>query len=169
MEILLNSSHFSTIFSHTHFFQHHFSSHCNTPEIKWLFLIFSWRIQTNPRPPAFFWFLRINIPRHVAFINKWYFWDGFWTFSKLYSFWRFSKWIPSIVPTLFSYCIRSHSTANFTCPWGGPPLSHDQAFRWSPFHCNGGTITSIHKPHFMSSIPWNFCNTFFPTLIWSYN
>jgi hypothetical protein len=68
-----------------------------------------------------------------------------------------------------SYCTRSHSTTNYTCPWGGPPLNHDQSFRWSSFHCNRGNIISTHKPHFMSSIPRDFCNTFFSTLIWSYN
>jgi hypothetical protein len=62
---------------------------------------------------------------------------------------------------LFSYCIGPHSTPNCTCPWSRPPLSYDQAFRWSSSHCNGGNIISTHKLHFMSSIPWNFCNTFF--------
>ncbi len=106
---------------------------------------------------------------HTTFIVKWYFWDGFWTFLKLFSPYRFSKWIPSIVPTLFSYCIGSHSTPNCACPWSSLPFSHDQTFRWSSSHCSRKNIVSTHKPCFMLSIQWSFCDTFFPTLIWSCN
>jgi hypothetical protein len=93
----------------------------------------------------------------------------FWTSLKLFSPWIFSKWIPSIVPTLFSYRIRSHSTPNYMHPWNGPHFNHDQAFKWSLFQCNGESIVLTHKPHFMPLISQNFCNTFFPTLIWSCN
>jgi hypothetical protein len=86
-----------------------------------------------------------------------------------FSPWKFSKWIPSIVPTLFSYCTRSHSTPNCMCLWSGLPLSHEQTFGWSSSHYNGGSIILIHKPRFMSSIPWNLRTTFFPRQIWSYN
>jgi hypothetical protein len=86
-----------------------------------------------------------------------------------FSTWKFSKWIPSIVPTLFSYYTRSHSTPNCMCLWSDSPLSHDQTFRWSSSHYNAGSIISTHKSHFMSLIPWNLCNTLFPTRIWSYN
>jgi hypothetical protein len=60
--------------------------------------------------------------------------------------------ISSMVPTLFSYCIRSHSTSNCTCPWNSSFLSHDQPFRWSSSPCSAGNIVYIHKPHLMSSI-----------------
>jgi len=91
--------------------------------------------------------------------------SGFWTHLGLFSPWRFGEWIPSIVLTLFSYYTRSHSTPNCTCPKSSLPLSHDQVFRWSSSHCNGGYIVWIHKPCFMFSIPWNFYNTLFPTPI----
>jgi hypothetical protein len=107
--------------------------------------------------------------QHAPFINKWSFWGGFWTPSKLLSPWKFSKWIPLIIRISFSYCTRPHSTPNCTCPWNGVPLSHDQAFKWSSSHCNAKNIVSIHQPCFMSSILWSFCNTFFPTLIWRCN
>jgi hypothetical protein len=58
---------------------------------------------------------------------------------------------------------------NCMCFESNPPLNHDQTFKWNSSHYNGGSIISIHKPHFMSSILWNSCNTLFPTLIWSYN
>jgi hypothetical protein len=66
---------------------------------------------------------------------------------------------------LFSYCTRSNSTSNCTYPWGNPPFSHDQTFRWSSSHCNKGNNILIHKAHFMLSISWCFCNTFLPTPI----
>jgi hypothetical protein len=64
---------------------------------------------------------------------------------------RFNKWIPSIVPILFSYCTKPHSTPNCTCPWSGPPFSHDQTFKWSSSHCGEGNIISTHKLRFMFS------------------
>jgi hypothetical protein len=106
---------------------------------------------------------------HATFINKRYFLNGFWTPLGLFSTWRFNEWILSIVSTLFSYCIKSHSTPNRTCPWNGLPRNHDQAFMWSSSHLNGGNIVSTHELHFMVSILWSFCNTFFPTPIWSCN
>jgi hypothetical protein len=36
-------------------------------------------------------------------------------------------------------------------------------------HCSGGNIILTCKLCFMSWILWSFCNTFFPTLIWSCN
>jgi hypothetical protein len=48
-------------------------------------------------------------------------------------------------------------------------LTMIQTFRWSSSHYSGGNIVSTHKPHFMPSIAQNFCNTFFPTTISSYN
>ncbi len=48
------------------------------------------------------------------------------------------------------------------------PVNHDQAFKWSSSHYCGGNVVSIHNPHFMHSILWCFCNTFFPTPIWCY-
>ncbi len=80
---------------------------------------------------------------------------------------RFNEWILSIVPTLLSYRIGSHSTPNCMHPWSGSPFNHDQT--WSLSHCSGGNIISTHKLPFMPLIPWNVCNTFFPTLIWSCN
>jgi hypothetical protein len=112
-----------------------------------------------------FQFFQVNVLMHVAFINKRSFKDGFWTPSRLFSPWRFNEWIPLVVPTLFSYCIRPHSTPNCTCLWSGLPLSDDQAFMWNLSHCNGGSIVSIHKSRIMFSVPWNFCNTLFPTPI----
>jgi hypothetical protein len=61
---------------------------------------------------------------------------------------------------LFTYHVKSHPTLNYTYPWSGSPLNHDQALRWSSFDCHGGNIVSIHKLHFMLSISWCFCNTF---------
>jgi hypothetical protein len=87
----------------------------------------------------------------------------------LFSPWKFNKWIPLVIPTLFSYCTLPHSTPNCTCLWNSSLLSHDQAFKGSLSHCSGGNIVLIHKSHFMSSILWSFCNTFFHTLIWSCN
>jgi len=62
----------------------------------------------------------------------------FLNLSELFSTWKFSKWIPLVIPTLFSYCIGSHSTPNCTCLWNGSPLSHDQAFKWSSSHYSVG-------------------------------
>jgi hypothetical protein len=167
--IFSNSSSFSTIFFDTHVLRHHLNFHHITPQIKWLFLIFPWRLWTQLRPRIIFRFLQIDVPTHVAFINKWSFWDGFWTILGLISLWKFSEWIPLVVPTLFSYCTWPHSTPNYTCPWSCPPFSHDQAFKWNFSHYSGGNIISTHKPHFMSLISWNFCDTLFPTPIWSCN
>jgi hypothetical protein len=63
---------------------------------------------------------------------------------------------------LFSYCIRSHSTPNCIRPWSSPPLSHDQAFRWSSSHCNGGNIVSIHKLHLCFQFRKTFATFFSP-------
>jgi hypothetical protein len=46
---------------------------------------------------------------HVAFINMWSFWNGFWTLLGFFSPWRFTKWILSIVPNLFSYCLSLYA------------------------------------------------------------
>ncbi len=163
------NSHFSTIFSYTHVLQHILSSHHITPQIKWLFFTFPWRLQATPGPRTFFQFLQISNPTHVTFINKWSFWDDFWTPLGLFSPYKFSEWILSIIPTLFSYCTRPHSTPNCTCPWSSLPLRHDQTFKWNSSHDSGGNIISTHTPCFMSSISWSFCNTLFPTPIWSCN
>jgi hypothetical protein len=63
---------------------------------------------------------------HVEFICKWSFWDGIWTPLRLFSPIRFHKWISTIVSTLVSYHIRSHSTY-CTYPWGSSPFNHDQS------------------------------------------
>ncbi len=104
---------------------------------------------------------------HATCINKWSFWNGFWISSKSFSPENFNEWIPLVVPILFSYCTRSHSTPNYTCFWSDPPFNHDQTFKWNSSHCSGGKIILTHKPHFMFSIPQNLCNTFLPTPIWS--
>jgi hypothetical protein len=126
-----------------------------------------WRLWTIPRSRAFFWFLQVGIPTHATFIDN--FWDGFWTPSRLFSPKRFNGYILSVVPTLFSYHTRPHSTPNCMCPWCDLLLSHDQAFKWSSSHYNGGNIISTHKLCFMHLISRNLCNTLFPTLIVSYN
>jgi hypothetical protein len=105
-------------------------------------------------------FFQINILIHVAFIDKWSLWDGFWTPSGLFSPRRLCKWIPIVVSTLLSYHARSHSTLNYTCPWNDLLFSHDQVFRWNSFHYRRGNVVSIHKPCFMFLILWCFCNTF---------
>jgi hypothetical protein len=165
MKIFLSSSHFGTIFSHTHIFQHHLNSHHITPQIRWLLFTFPWKLQARPRLRTFFRFFQVGIPMHVTLIDKWSFWDGFWKHLRLFSPWRFNEWIPLVVPTLFLYRIRSHSTLNCMCPWSGLPLSRDQAFKWKLSHCRKGNIVLIHKPHFLFSILWNFWNTFFRTPI----
>ncbi len=125
--IILNNSHFNTIFPSTHIFQHHLSSHYITPWIKWLLPAFPKRLRTRPRPQTFIWFHQVDIPTHVAFINKWSFGDGFLTPLGLFSPRGFSEWIPLIVLIMFSYHTWSHSTLNCMCLWSGPPFSHDQA------------------------------------------
>ncbi len=50
---------------------------------------------------------------------------------KLFSPKKFHEWISTIVSTLLSYCTRSHSTLNWTYPWGNLPFNHDQALKWS--------------------------------------
>jgi hypothetical protein len=61
----------------------------------------------------------------------------------MFSPWRFSKWIPSIVPTLFSYHIGSHSNPNYMCFLRSLALNHDQAFRWNLSHCNGESLYQV--------------------------
>jgi hypothetical protein len=61
----------------------------------------------------------------------------------MFSPWRFNKWIPSIVPTLFSYHIRSHSTPNCTCLWRSPPFNHDQTFGWNSSHYSGESLYRV--------------------------
>jgi hypothetical protein len=71
---------------------------------------------------------------------------------------------------LFSYCTRSHSTLNYTFPWSGPPLSHDQTLNWSSFHCHGGSFVLIHRSWLIMLLNlWCFSNTFIPPPIWNYN
>ncbi len=130
---------------------------------------FSSKTVNQTKTLNFFLIPQVNIPMHAAFIGKWSFWDGFWTPLELFSPRRFIKWILSIVPILFSYHIRSHSTPNCMCPWKGLPFNHGQAFKWSSFHCSGGNIVSIHKLCFMPLISRNLCNNFLPTSIWSCN
>jgi hypothetical protein len=87
----------------------------------------------------------------------------FWTFSRLFSFGRFCKWIFTFVSTLFPYHARSHPTSNCN----DLLFNHDQTFRWSSTHCHGGNIVLIHKWHIMLLISQCCCNTFFLTPIWS--
>jgi hypothetical protein len=130
------------------------------------FLFFLKILQTRPKPWAFIWFLQIDILMHVTFVYKWYFWDDFWTSLKLFSPIRFHEWIFIVVSTLFSYCTRSHSTLNYTCPWNGPPFIHDQTFKWSLSHCHWENFVLVHKLCFiMFLILWCFCNTFLPAPI----
>jgi hypothetical protein len=51
---------------------------------------------------------------YIEFIYKWSFWDGLRTLMRLSSFKRCHEWIPTIVSTLISYRIRSHSMLNCT-------------------------------------------------------
>ncbi len=66
---------------------------------------------------------------------------------------------------MFSYCTRSHSTLNYTCPWSDLLINHDETFKWSSPHCHARSVVSIHKLRFMFSILWWFYNTFILTLI----
>jgi hypothetical protein len=50
---------------------------------------------------AFLWFLQVGILIHVTFISNWSLWDGCWTPSRLFSSWRFSKWIPQLFQLCF--------------------------------------------------------------------
>jgi hypothetical protein len=84
----------------------------------------------------------------------------FLTPSKLFSLKRFCEWIFTNVSTLFSCCIRSHFTSNYTCPWNNLLFNHDHALRWSLSHYHGGNVISIHKSGFMPSTLWCLCNTF---------
>ncbi len=167
--ILLGNSCFGTIFFRTHILWHHPNLHHIISQIKWLLFVFLRKLRAKPKFQAFFWFLQIDIPTHATFISKWSFWDGFWTPLGLFSPWRFNKWIPLVVLTLFSYCTRPHSTPNCMCPWNSLPFSHDQTFKWNSSNYSGASIISTHMSGFMSSIPWNFCNTLFRTPIWNCN
>jgi hypothetical protein len=71
--IFSSNSHFGTIFSHTHVLRHHLNFHDITPRIKWLLLAFPRRLWVRLWLWAFFWFLQVGIPTHVAFIGKWSF------------------------------------------------------------------------------------------------
>jgi hypothetical protein len=106
--------------------------------------------------------LAFQFSTHVKFIYKWYFWDGLWTPLRVLSPKKLHEWIPIVVSIFLSYHTRSHSMLNCTYPWGCSLLGHDQTFRWSLSHCHNGNVVSIRKPHFMLSILWCVCNTFFP-------
>ncbi len=166
--IFLNNSHPNTIFSYTHVIWKCFNFHYSTFWMKWLLPNFSKRLWTKLRPWTFVWFLQVDIPMHVTFICKWSFLNGVWTPSKLTSSRRFHKWIPTVVSTLFSYCTRSHSMSNRTCPWGGLLLNFNKALKWNLSHCYSRNIILTHKPRFMPPI-LRCCNTFFPSPIQNNN
>jgi hypothetical protein len=53
---------------------------------------------------------------------------------------RNCEWILAIVSILFSCHTRSHSMLKCTCPLGGLPLSHDQAFSGVRFIAMGDAL-----------------------------
>jgi hypothetical protein len=82
--------------------------------------------------------------------------------------------VPQLFPLLL-FCTWTHFwvlqgvESASTYPWGCSLFGHDQTLRWSSSHCHNGNVVSIHKPHFMLSILWCVCNTFFPTPIQNNN
>jgi hypothetical protein len=97
---------------------------------------------------------------HVSFIGKWSFWDGFLTTLGLFSFKRFSKWIPLVV-SIFFHITQGHNPLWITHVLRVARFLTMTKPLWTLSHCDGGNIIFIHKPCFMFSIFRCFCNIFF--------
>jgi hypothetical protein len=156
--VFLSNSHFGTIFPFA-----------TSAPIRWPFIVFLKRLRVKPRPQAFLWFLQADIPTHAIVIDKWYFWNGFLTLSRLFSHKRFNKWIHLVV--LFCFHIaKGHIPPWIACVLGvAYLLTMNKPSGGVCSHCTKGNIVSTHKVHFMLSISWHFCNTFPLALIHNYN
>ncbi len=75
-----------------------------------VFFFFFQRLQARLGPPFSSNSFKLAF-QHVTFIGNWSFWDGFWTFSKLFLARRFNEWIPLVVSILF------HITHGHIPPW----------------------------------------------------
>ncbi len=168
MGIFLGSSRFGTIFFRTHILWHHLNSHRITPQIRWLLVTFPQRLQVRLRLQTFFWFLQVSISTHVALIRKWSFWNGFWTPLGLFSPWRFNKWIPSIVSICF-HITHGHIPPQITCVLGVAHLLTITKPKDGIHPITVGEALYRFTSYVKPLILWSFCNTFFPTPIWSYN